>query len=69
MKAGSSYLSYSLYSDSGRSTVWGNTAGTGKAYTGTGVSDTVTVYGAIAAGQNVPASTSYADVVVATITF
>jgi spore coat protein U-like protein len=69
MLAGSSdYLSYSLYSDSGRTTVWGNTTETGVARTGTGSSDAVTVYGSVTAGQNVPAG-SYSDTVVATVTF
>lgn len=69
MLAGTSdYLTYNLYSDSGRTTVWGNTAGTGVDRTGTGASDAVTVYGSVAAGQNVPAG-SYSDTVVATVTF
>jgi spore coat protein U-like protein len=62
------YLSYSLYSDTGRTTVWGNTAGTGVVRTGTGAADAVTVYGSVAPGQNVPAG-SYTDTVVATVTF
>ncbi len=66
--AGTDYLSYSLYSDSGRTTVWGNTAGTGLASTGTGTLTALTVYGAVAAGQNVPTG-SYTDTVVATVTF
>jgi spore coat protein U domain-containing protein, fimbrial subunit CupE1/2/3/6 len=65
---GADYLSYSLYQDTGRTTVWGNTAGTGVAYTGTGTVSVLTVYGAVTAGQNVP-SGSYTDTVVATITF
>jgi spore coat protein U-like protein len=65
---GTNYLSYSLYQDSGRSTVWGNTAGTGLPHTGTGTLTALTVYGAVAAGQNVPAG-SYSDTVVATVTF
>jgi spore coat protein U-like protein len=69
MADGSShYLSYSLYSDSDRSTAWGNTAGTGVDHTGTGESASLTVYGRISAGQNVPAG-SYSDTVVATVTF
>jgi spore coat protein U-like protein len=62
------YLSYTLYRDMGRSTVWGNTAGTGQPHTGTGSSTSINVYGRVAPGQNVPAG-SYADTVVATITF
>ena len=68
MLSGSSYLSYALYSDAGRSTVWGNTAGTGVSRTGTGAADALTVYGRVTAGQNVP-SGNYSDTVVATVTF
>jgi spore coat protein U-like protein len=64
----SHFLAYALYQDSGRATVWGNTAGTGEANTGSGTQNALTVYGAIAAGQNVPAG-SYSDTVVATVTF
>ncbi len=63
-----SFLSYALYQDTGRTTVWGNTAGTGASYTGTGSQTLVTVYASVAAGQNVPAG-SYSDTVVATVTF
>ena len=68
MASGGNFLSYSLFQDNGLTVPWGNTAGTGAAYTGTGVSGSVTVYGQVAAGQNVPAGT-YNDTVVATITF
>jgi spore coat protein U-like protein len=66
--AGTDVLSYSLYQDAGRATAWGNTAGTGVASTGTGAATNLTVYGSVAAGQNVPAG-SYSDTVVATVTF
>ena len=65
---GTDFLTYSLYSDNGRTTVWGDTAGTGVAHTGTGTLTALTVYGAVNAGQNVPAG-NYSDTVVATITF
>jgi len=65
---GTNYLTYSLYQDSGRTTAWGDTAGTGVASTGTGTQTAITVYGAVAAGQSVPAG-SYSDTVVATVTF
>jgi len=69
MLAGTSdYLSYQLYSDSGYSTAWGNTAGTGVAVTGTGSAVSTTVYGSVAAGQNVKTG-NYADTVAATVTF
>jgi len=68
-KAGTNYLSYSLFTDSGRTTTWGNTAATGLDYIGTGASDSsVVVYGQVAAGQNVPGG-AYQDTVVATVTF
>lgn len=62
------YLSYSLYQDVTRLIVWGNTAGTGLPYLGTGLSTPVIVYGTVPKGQNVPSGT-YNDTVVATITF
>lgn len=66
MANGSNYLNYGLYSDNGDTTTWDNS--TGVSYTGTGASDSVTVYGSIPGGQNVSAG-SYTDTVVATITF
>ena len=66
--AGTDVLAYTLYQDSGRTTAWGNTAGTGVAQVGTGAVQNVTVYGAVAAAQNVPAG-SYSDTVLATVTF
>lgn len=68
MVSGVNFLSYALYSDTGRTTVWGNTAGTGKAHTGTGTATALTVYGRVTSGQNVPTG-SYSDTVVATVTF
>jgi spore coat protein U-like protein len=68
--SGTDKLTYKLYSDSGRTTVWGNTAGTGlAASTGTGTNQNLTVYGTIDSGQNTLPAGSYADTVVATITF
>jgi len=66
--SGTDVLSYALYQDSARTTAWGNTSATGVDETGTGAAQNVTVYGAVAAGQNVPAG-SYSDTVVATVTF
>lgn len=68
MISGSNYLSYQLYQDSSATTVWGDTAGTGATVAGTGAAVTTNVYGVVSAGQNVPAG-SYADTVVATVTF
>jgi spore coat protein U-like protein len=68
MLSGSNYLSYALYQNAGRTTVWGDTAGTGVGHTGTGTATGITVYGRVAGGQNVPAG-AYSDTVVATVTF
>ena len=59
-------LSYQLYTDSGRTTVWENA--TGVSYTGDGTTDTQTVYGRIVAGQNAVAG-SFSDTVVITVTY
>ncbi|MEH1928174.1 Csu type fimbrial protein [Nostoc sp.] len=64
-------LLYSLYSDTGRTVVWGNTSGAGGTdvtVTGSGVAQASTVYGSIAGAQNKPAG-AYTDTVQATVTF
>lgn len=67
MLAGTSnYLSYQLYSNSGMTTVFDGSTGVG--VTGTGSAVSTSVYGSVAAGQNVPAG-SYSDTVVATVAF
>lgn len=69
MASGLNRLGYALYSDTNRTLTWGNTALTGQAYiAATSASSNLTVYGRIASNQDVPAG-SFADVVVATITF
>jgi len=69
MKNGTSYLGYTLYSDSSRLVPWGNTALTGWVYVpATSAQTNVTVYGRVTASQDVPAGT-YTDTVLATITF
>jgi spore coat protein U-like protein len=64
----SGYLSYYLYQDSGRTTVWGNTAATDVSHSGDGTATDITIYGRVTSGQNAPAG-SYTDTVVATVTF
>ena len=69
--AGSSsgYLLYSLYSVGEEDTVWGNTSGTGLAFTASsGVNPQQTVYGTVNPSQNVVAGT-YSDTVTVTITY
>ena len=62
-------LGYALFSDSARSTVWGDTTLTGNPYTAlTSGSATQTVYGRVIANQDVPAG-AYTDTVLATIAF
>jgi spore coat protein U-like protein len=70
MSSGANALSYSLYSDSGRNTNWGNTPGTDTpSPTTAGVlPSTFTVYGRIPAQQNVQAG-SYTDTVTITVSY
>ena len=66
---GANTVGYQLYSDSGRSTVWGNTIGTNTvASTGTGSSQAFTVYGQVPAQATPPAAT-YNDTVNVTVTY
>jgi spore coat protein U-like protein len=66
----SNYLTYELYSDAGRTTLWGNSGG--DLYNpGAAPSKTArnfTVYGRVTSNQDVPAG-SYNDTVVATVNF
>jgi spore coat protein U-like protein len=64
--SGANVLAYSLYSDSGRTTVWANTGVATPAASGT--AQTNTVYGRIPSGQNKPVG-AYTDTIVATVTF
>ena len=69
MTSGAVLLNYSLSRDAGRSLNWGNTVATDTlAGTGTGVAQTLTVYGRIAAGQFVTPG-SYTDTIIATVTY
>jgi spore coat protein U-like protein len=63
MASGANSLNYQLYSDSARSTIWGNTTGTDTVTgVGTGLAVDHTVYGAVPAAQAVPAG-DYADTI------
>jgi spore coat protein U-like protein len=70
LAAGSSYINYQLYSDSNRSTAWGSDAGSTVApgAAPSKAARTLTVYGRITGGQDVPAG-SYTDTITATINF
>jgi len=64
------FLSYELYSESGRTTVWGNAAGSwlSPVAAPSKTARVFTVYGRIAAAQDVPAG-DYADTVTATVNY
>jgi spore coat protein U-like protein len=62
-------LAYSLFSNSGRTTNWGNTVGTDTvAKTGNGAAQALTVYGRLPAGQY-PTPGNYTDTIIATVTY
>jgi spore coat protein U-like protein len=67
---GGDFLTYQLYQNSGRTTVWGSGGSAGQTIAGapSKAPRTFTVFGRVPAGQDVPAG-SYADTVVATIHF
>jgi len=61
-------LHYSLFSNSSYSTNWGNSSGSWVAGTGTGLAQTLTVYGEIPASQNTLSGT-YTDTITATVNY
>jgi spore coat protein U-like protein len=71
MTSGSDLLNYSLFTDSGRSSVWGDgTGGTSTVgNTGTGSAQPVTIYARIAAGQTSAPTGSYSDTVSVTVAY
>ena len=71
MTSGSNLLSYNLYTDSARTSVWGDGTGSTNTIggTGTGGSQAVTVYGRVSLGQTGVPAGSYADTVAVTITY
>jgi spore coat protein U-like protein len=69
MTSGGSTVNYTLYSDTGRTTVWGNTVGTDTvAATGNGAAQSYTVYGRVPA-QTTPAPGTYTDTITVTVTY
>jgi spore coat protein U-like protein len=67
MTDGTDTLSYELYSDAARTSVWGSTLGTGEGYTSTGNAPvTYDIYGRVAALQDVGAG-SYSQTVDITV--
>jgi len=69
MKSGANSLGYQLYLDAGRSSVWGDgTASSTHAGTGTGGSQSLTIYGRLPSLANVVPG-SYTDTVTVTISY
>lgn len=70
MTSGSDTLTYSLYQDAGRTTLWGDgTAGTStRSSTGTGAAQTFTVYGRVPSDAAAPVG-SYTDTITVTATY
>ncbi len=68
---GTNTLTYSLYTDSSHTTLWGDgTTGQTIGGTGTGTAQANPVYGLITAGQTgVPAGSSFTDTVNITVTY
>ena len=61
-------LAYELYTDSGRTTIWGSDTTSGLVGTGSGSAQNIPVYGRVVGGLNVPVG-GYSDTVVSTIHF
>jgi spore coat protein U-like protein len=69
MSNGGATLIYSLYCDSARTVLWGNTVGTDTvAGIGTGASQSYNVYGRVPA-QTTPVAATYTDTVTVTVTY
>jgi spore coat protein U-like protein len=71
MTSAGNTLNYMLYTDSGRTTVWGDGTGTTAAIasTGSGAAQSVTIYGRVPAGQTSAPAGSYSDTVGVTVTY
>jgi spore coat protein U-like protein len=69
MTSGSNTISYSLFSNAGMTTNWGQTIGTDTvSSTGTGAAQSFTVYGQVPA-QSTPAPGAYSDTITVTVTY
>jgi spore coat protein U-like protein len=69
MTSGATTVNYTLYSNSTRTTVWGNTVGTDTvAATGNGAAQSYTVYGRVPP-QAAPAPGTYTDTITVTVTY
>lgn len=70
MTSGSDTLQYTLYQDAGRTTLWGDgTGGTSvRSSTGTGLTQSFTVYGRVPSNATAPVG-SYTDTITVTATY
>ena len=67
MAWGASYIAYEVFSDASRSQTWSSTSVVQGS--GSGSTQQIPVYGRIFSGQSVPNTGSYADTIVATISY
>jgi len=66
---GGALVTYTLYSDTNRTTVWGQTVGTDTvSASGTGAAQSYTVYGRVPV-QTTPAPGAYTDTITVTVTY
>jgi spore coat protein U-like protein len=69
LTSGGNTVNYALYSDTGRTTNWGNTVSTDTvAATGNGSAQSYTVYGRVPT-QTTPAPGTYTDTITVTVTY
>jgi spore coat protein U domain-containing protein, fimbrial subunit CupE1/2/3/6 len=69
LTSGAATVNYSIYSDAGHTTVWGNTVSTDTvAATGNGASQSYTAFGLVPI-QTTPAPGTYTDTVTVTVTY
>ena len=68
MTDGTNFLNYELYSDSGRTTRWGNASGSWVSDNGSGSAQSKTVYGRLAGSQALFIG-SYTDTITVTVTY
>jgi len=72
MANGANLLNYALYTDSARTTVWGDAATTATVKvsgTGSGSAQSNTIYGRVPSGQTSLPAGAYADTVTVTVTY
>ncbi|MDP2282527.1 MAG: spore coat U domain-containing protein [Pseudohongiella sp.] len=70
MASGVNDLNYSVYSETTRTTIWGDGTGGSSTVdgTGTGLTQSVSAYGRIFSGQNSPAA-NYSDIIAVTVSY